>query len=176
MGHVIHRNSHGISEPFLEGLGRARPGNDVLARMNHQRRRLYVTEVLPNVVPTTGLHKAQMGLDTSLQRTPHTAAAKQLFAVGIVVVGFKRQGGHHRLKSVEPRVFVDVTKCLKVVREHGVSPGPAAHIHHTSHQVGPLHRNPLPDARTNADQSHEIHRLHIEVIQQPNNVVGKQLR
>ena len=124
-------------------------------------------------MPPTGLHKAQMGLDTSLQRAPHTAAAEKFLPIGVVVVRLKRQRGDHRLKGVEPRVFVDVTKCLKVVRQHGIGPSPAAHVHHTSHQVRPLNRHPLTDARTNADQSHEIHRLHIEVIQQPNNVVGK---
>ena len=54
---IIHSDPHGVSETLLQRLGRARPSDDVLARMNHQCRRLDITEVRPNIVPPTGLHK-----------------------------------------------------------------------------------------------------------------------
>ena len=66
VGHVIHGDPNRVSEPILQRLGRARPGDNVLPRMNNQRRRFDLTEVRPNIVSPAGLDKAQVGLDTPL--------------------------------------------------------------------------------------------------------------
>jgi len=89
VGDISHGDAHRVSEPLFQRLGRSRPGNNVLARVNHQGRRFDVTEVGADIVTATRLHKAKVRLYATLERTPHTAASQELFAIGVVVVRFE---------------------------------------------------------------------------------------
>ena len=59
-----------------------------------------------------GLNESQVRLNTSLERAPHTATTQQLFTVGVVVVGLKRQAGDHRLECMKARMLMNITKRL----------------------------------------------------------------
>ena len=59
-----------------------------------------------------GLNESQVRLNTSLECAPHTATTQQLFTVGVVVVGLKRQAGDHRLECMKARMLMNITKRL----------------------------------------------------------------
>ena len=76
MRHIRHGDADRISQPLLKRLGRSGPGDNVFTGMNDQRWRFDITQVRADIVPTACLHKAQVRLDASLERSPYTATTE----------------------------------------------------------------------------------------------------
>ena len=76
MSHFVHGDTHCVLEPFFQRQGGPRPGNNVFARMNHQRGRLDVGEMRSDVVAEAGLDKTQMGGHAAFECAPDATTAE----------------------------------------------------------------------------------------------------
>ena len=68
-------------------------------------------------------------------------------------------------------MLMNIAKSLQVIRKHGISPCPASHVDHATHEVGSLNRNPLTYTGPDPHQPNKVNRLHVQVVQETDDVL-----
>ena len=173
--HIRHSHADHIGQALFKRYGGSRPGDNVAARVHHQRRRSNILYMRPNIMTVTGLGKTPVSAKIMFQRAPDFATAEQFVAVGNVIVWPERVNRNQLLKCMKAGFFVYGSQTIELVAQARVGVGPAPHIYHASHQIGSFQCHPLTNTGANTHQTDEIDLVHAEVVEQANNVVRVQL-